>query len=743
MKLPFCLLAAALLLPLASPLSQAQSPDDGTLRVLDDRAGDVKLAFASTDQDPAGRWVAADLRSLDVRETPEAFTFTLTVASLKPSPEVPIFEDTGYGIEFRHNDRQFRIEMQRQDYGTGADTYGYLEVYDPGRASYDMLGTSQQPTVDLDAGTLAFTVDRDLLVDGQGNAPHPEVPFSGWRVLSEGNPVFGASFGSFCLLEDQGCVADPFPAAHDAMPDVGNGTADLPIRFGVAQSGDARLSSESSTRASNGEATTIVYQVVGRNLDLSNRTFALSASGVPAGWQVTLPAERMKIPGNGSVTFPVLLNLPFAHQHGTYQKFLVELTSVADPASVGRIQLGVRFTNPPQPAGHHSTLWLHASLPQSPSMLPATDNPAADSLLAGSRELYMNALEQDPLDGHKEVPGSGCRAGGASLQVPPAVPPRQGYCWSIPLSPALQLGLDFDLQRTGKISIPFKTTLPMLGSTLEGELRHYAPAQADTNSSDVPGFSDTRERTVLATLKAKAPVDVGANTEGTFLEADLVPTPESDYVPYVKGASLVLELRVAFTRADTLSLGGSMSPLVQGGGTLTDLPLNEYRDRVAQVFASNNTLLLVATGPQDRATNPGKTVLFNLTLENHAASTGTFNLDLSGTHLAWAELLEPVGAQVRIGAGQSQPVSVAVRVPKDADQGDASDLVLSATSASDLNIRSLARLYTAVDTAKQYPDDAPFLLASGTGHAKKKAPGLESPLLLAGLAAVALCRRRR
>ncbi|HUR63734.1 MAG TPA: hypothetical protein VM241_04550 [Candidatus Thermoplasmatota archaeon] len=720
MKLALALLATALLVPLALPPSAGQGaapPSDDAVRLLEDKAADVKVAGGGSDQDPAGRWAAADLKALDVRETPEQVAFVLTVGNLAASPEAPIVESVQYGVGFRHLDQVYRVTLSHRVLVGPAQSYGYLEAYNPARKAYEQAGPYQEVAQDPAAGTLTFIVERDLLVDREGDAPHPEVPLTDWKVFSYGSGVFGSSSGGpgRGLCVSRATCVQPTPYAHDAMPDDGNGTLALTPRFGIAQAGHARLFSQTPTRASNGEATTIVYQVVALNRGPRNETFTLSSGGVPAGWAVRLPAARITVPANDSVTLPIVAAIPFTHEHGTYQKFLLEMQSQADPGSVGRIQLGVRYSNPPQPAGHHNVLWLHAA-----ALDGQATTPLADALLYGSPGLYMNALDTDPLDARTDMPGYTC---GNDL-----VPPQVHTCWSIPLRPQLELGLDFDLARQGKLSLPVKTTAPLQGAVLRGQIYYFAPGDGLRDSQALP----------VATLVPHAPVDVAPNSQGTLLEADVVATPDGDYVPYQKGSHLTLEVELVNLGAQFFSFSNdATSPAIQPGGILTDLPLNEYHDAVAQVFSSNATLQLVADGPQDRATNPGKTLLFNLTLQNDG-DAGRFNLELTGTHVAWARILG--GDQVRLGAGESAPIRIAIAVPTTADKGDTADLVLAATSASNLNVRSLARLFATVDTAKQYPDEA-GLLAQATPA--KKTPGLEALLVGPTLAALAAVARRR
>lgn len=720
MKLPFALLAAALLAQLALPAAAQAPPADDAVRLLEDKGGDVKLDAATTDQDPAGRWAATDLRALDVRETSDEVTFILTVGSLAPSSEAPAAENVRYAIGFRHLDQAYRVAISRFTFA-GSSSFGSLEAYDAATGEYQQVGPFRSAVEDPVAGTLSFTVDRDALVDRQGDAPHPEVPLADWSAAAYGGTFGSPSGGGRGLCFDRSSCTQVFPYAYDAMPDAGNGTTSLVPRFGIAQSGHARLYSQVPTRASNGEATTIVYQVHAVNRGPRNETFALAASGVPAGWEVRLPATRLTVPANGSVALPVLLSVPFTHEHGTYQKFLLELRSLADAGSVGRIQLGIRYVNPPQPAGHHSTLWLHALSPP-----PATGNAAVDGEMSGPPTLSMNALADDPLDSRADVPGRSCGTG--------LVPPLVHYCWQIPLRPHLELGLDFDLLRKGTISLPVRTALPLPGATLEGSLRYIAPGEEFDFFDDPP--------VALAAIVPHAPADVPPNSEGTILSADIVATSDGDYVAYQKGAQLYLDLELVATGAQPFggSFGGQASPAIQPGGVLADLPLNEYHDMVAQVFASNSTLQLRPDGPQDRTTNPGKTLLFNLTLQNDGEA-GTFNLELTGIHLPWARIVAP-GEQVRLDSGESVAVRVAVQVPTSADKGDTADLVLAATLASDLNVRSLARLFATVDTLKEYPDEV-SLVAPAAEAAPRSTPAPGALLLAPCLVALAALLRRR
>ncbi|HEX2066309.1 MAG TPA: hypothetical protein VHI93_05795, partial [Candidatus Thermoplasmatota archaeon] len=236
MKPPILLLAATLLLPLALPSAGAQAPAEA-LRLLEDSGADVRVSSVAGDQDPAGRWAAADLRALDVREAPDEVTFTLTVGSLAASPEAPMAESVQYAIAFRHADQAYRVSLYRNVFFGTPFAYGFLEAYNPARQAYQQVGPFQEVAQDVAANALSLAVDRSLLLDRDGNAPHPGVPITDWSATAAGNPAFGFRFRNACPAGQQACIGNPVPTARDAMPDQGNGTLELVPRFGVAQQG--------------------------------------------------------------------------------------------------------------------------------------------------------------------------------------------------------------------------------------------------------------------------------------------------------------------------------------------------------------------------------------------------------------------------------------------------------------------------------------------------------------------------
>ncbi|HUR26271.1 MAG TPA: hypothetical protein VM327_09695 [Candidatus Thermoplasmatota archaeon] len=714
-------------LPLATGQAAAAAVD-----VLEDLAGDTAVMAGNTPADnPAGRYQATDLRGLQVEESVSDFTFHLAVADLKGDGTQTVVESSQYGIRFEHHGAQYQVHLYRTVI-TSSSYFAVLEAFDPARGEYSSpLGLPV--AADEAAGTMVVAVPRDLLLDSDGAAPFPGRSLAGFHVASWSG--FG-DFGSISLGPGGG-VPIPSVQVVDAMPDSGNGTRDWAVRFGLQQTGDAHLSAQVPTRASNGEATTFVFVVDARN-DGATQRFRLSTTGVPAGWKVDLPSDLVEVDGGASLRLPVLVSTPFAHQHGTLQDFVLEMAGTDDPGDVGRVQLGVRYTAPPQPAGHHDTLYIHTAKPQGDQTFQTVFGSAFGFDL---QSLYFNTMtpDEDENDGGNPVGG---QESGFGFSSPP---PTVTYQWNVALSPALQLGLDFDPSRVGSVKLAIDSLLPLTGAVLEGRLVHTMPDGRSFDDCE-DGCEATAEdfrfgfgnHTTAATIGPTTPRDVAPNSQVVLFEAPIAVTPQGDFFPFSPGAALSLQLNLTFVRVDPF-FGPKDVPKLHGGEVV--LPLLEYHDPVDQVFSSLSGLMIEVRGEQQRLVNPGETALFELTLMNHGNGTASYDLSLSGTNLAWAVILGDTTVQVE--AGTSRPLGIAVTVPPGTPDGEVADLVLTAADAKDPSVRTLVRLVATVDTEVDQQDDTarvPGLADSLTG---KDSPAPAATLALLALAVGALAMRRR
>jgi hypothetical protein len=685
------------LLP-APAFGQASNPP---IEVLTDPAGDVRSEVSGTAGPPAtALYPAADILALEVEEAKHAFTFRLRMAAL-PTAQDPGLDGVNYEVLFEHNGRQFQVVVWRVLEFTQSvspqPSFAWLAFRDSADEAWQLLWFSETaPMFDESAKTVAIEVLRLDLVDAQGATPFPGRALTGIRAEAHG------------ALEDAqvftigGTGAPGWPQRFvDLMPDDPGQAAALPVAIGPAQTGHARLTSFDPFRASNGEATTFLYEVTAHNLDDADDRFELSASAVPHGYSLTLPVPIVDIPARSTVDVPVLLTMPFGHQHGATAAFTLEMRSLSDERSVGRIELGVRFLAIPQPAGHHDTVFLHRS--------PAVGGVGP---LFGFHAGYLNTLEDDPNDSKQPLPSNWLSITGTG---------RIEARWFFPLEPGLSMGLDVDPASSGHLRFALGSKAPLQDTEVQALLRV-------AQGADFP----QEDGVVLARLQELPPMQVGPNGDAT-VEGELVVEPGVGRIPYERGLNLWLEVIVT-TTGQTWSASDEGAYIAPGG--MARLPLREWHDPVDDVLAALNGPGLSPLGPQERLANPGKTVVFPVAVANPLGHAVTVQFELTGPNAEWAALSNPTLTAPANGVAQA---SVIIRVPPGAGDGERADLVLQAYSKDDPTARGLLRLVAEVDTQAQHPDDAALAPAASA----KESPGAGAVLAaLAALAALALARRR-
>lgn len=495
--------------------------------VATDPAGD-----AAGPLDPAGRGAVLDLLAMEVAEGPAEFTVRLAVAGLG-APQAPLVDSVAYRAYFAYGGVAYQVRMVR-----GASLAGPVQgtlLWDPsGGQAFEPL-QAVDAFADPAARILSASVPRTALVDRAGAPTFAGQPLSGFWASTE--TLAGSAAG--------------LPGPGDRAPDSGLSEVAVPVRFGLRQEGHARLSSPEPFRASNGEAATFRYRVVAENLRDGPDRFQLAADRVPPGWAIRLPDGDVPLDGRARTELEVFAEVPFAHSHGRLATFELRLASLTDEMAEGRLLLGILYTQPAQPAGHHETLTLHSRA----GLGMARTIALALGSAGGGVEAYMNTLADDPSDEGHDVP--------PTYEGPVMLDTVSRYTWMVPLSPTLGLGLDFDLRRTGEARIPFVAPGPLPGAVLSGSVRLLG------NGTPEPGAG-----AALAEIAGAAAVDVGP-AQATVLVATIRPLPEGDYVPQRAGQNLWLELALTFARPDPAT--GPATPLLRPGGTVT-LPLLEYSD---------------------------------------------------------------------------------------------------------------------------------------------------------------------
>jgi hypothetical protein len=519
---------------LALPV-QAQAPD--TAPILTDDAGDV-VASVNGQSLPAPGMGAIDLRELKVVEEPSTFTFAITVEDLADGARV----DQGtVQAAFNLGPTRFFVNMWRAE---DSDVYfGALGRVTSAGGMWEYIRPLEVER-DIAAKTIWTTLDRTDLLNGTGQVPSRGDELTNIRS-------YGTARMSYVAPMYMVTGYNPVWVG-DAMPAYAQEGGRYAVLYGGRDGEDATLSTSSQFRASNGEATTYQFMVSASHRGAEASRFVLSVEDVPAGWNVTLPGGLLEIPFGEAVEFPVYVQTPMRHQHGAAETFTLHMHD-EQGASWATLDLGVDYLTIPQPAGHHDTVYFHASNFGSTA---GVVNPAA----GGTNGWFTMNTQEDPTDTLQPIAGIQS-FNGASTR----------FTWSVCMDPALRLGLDFDLSREGTLTLPVSTTRPLDGAKVEGRLLLLGPGQ-DPFACSRSGYA-TREKTALADLSS-SPQSLGANADGT-LTAALVPTAAADYVPYTEGSNLVLEINVTVP-AFAFGPGG---PVINPGASL-QLPLNEYHDAI-------------------------------------------------------------------------------------------------------------------------------------------------------------------
>lgn len=667
--------------------------------MLSDGDGDLEMEILGQQgPTPNERYGYLDLEALDIVEVPEGFEVTLTVAGF-PSGQGDASQSGRYRIEFQYGGFGWHLGMYRDTdalgqpfyfgdlrYVEGDDTWGNFVAY------YDVV-------VDEASGTMQLTMLRDDLFDVDGKPPSVGDVLADFAVTAQG------------LQANMICTGDCIGMSiHDRMPDEGVAGI-VEVALGVAQEGDAILASEAPFRVSNGGATTIVYQVTGVNFG-ERQSFQLGLEGVPEGWEVSLPFDRIVIEEDDDIDFPILLTTPSGHNHGGAEKFLLTMQGERDSADIGRIELGLRYTDIPQPAGHHPRLYLHAFDPWGGGILGPVEDQMG-GMIGGGRMGYFNALEDDP--GDLDMPvypwGSG------------VIPGLQSWFrWDMPLMPNLQIGLDFDPDVDGTITIPVQYDYIAQDVVMRGTLNYY---------------SETRDIEVGQILES-SPASWGPGLHEFELTIDIA--EDADFIEFQPEAYLYLELEMEGTFIGVGPFGPGATPAIMPNGFM-DLPLNEYRDPVDDFYRAVESLSF-GEDYLERLVNPAETAIFETKIRNVGNSAETVVLNITGVNDEWATIL---GAQeFELAKGESRDIAIAVTIPAGTPDGALADMVLQAVSKDDAYKRAVLDLIAIVDEEEDHPDDAAEVQELQDKLTDdKKSPGFEIAAVMAGLLAIVLVLRRR
>jgi hypothetical protein len=654
----------------------------GQTIVLEGPQGDVRaeLVPGQTTVAPPGTRDYADLLSLTATEAVDSFTFHIGILA----PDLSVHSQADLAFGFRHASTEFRATMDGTDILLRGLATAINSDLPPFQLERRAVGDELWREVDSYQATLASspspgwmtTIPRSALADEDGAEPFP-----------------GRSLEAFwaTTIDWQCAVVPCVPTGfYDRIPYEGYGETAFPVEFGTEATNEIRVTSPRPLRARNGEEGTFVFNVIVSNDGNGPRSIVLAATSVPDNWQVSLPIAAAFIEPGGRAAIPVILSTPFNHVHGQQITFQVAARDLQTDALVGSIELGIQYLEIPQPAGHHSTLWLHNSNPLS----------AGNSLPPGlgtgfAPTAYMNAVQQDDLDAGTPIGPQG----GSNF----VLPTESGfeYVWCIPLSPGLSIGLDFNLESTGVLEGQMRSPTPLVGD--------FTGSLLVTGKHDFSGQTECGDDPALLVAElGSVPINLEMSAgEGFVLEI----RPVEDIVYDRPAQNLLLELRLRIDGA-TFRLHNDQ-PYIEPGAYLS-LPLHEYHDPVPLDMGFEQVLEVLSDFRVIR--NPGSVAVFDL----QVSSAGAYEFDVFGTRLEWARI-------IRVHSDDSR-IAVVVTVPEDAPPGAIGDYIVRATSDSGI---AFARVVVEVDDSAEHPTDLARLMElEAAGKATSHIGPLALPLVL-------------
>ena len=650
--------------------------------LLEDAKGDVSMGagFMGTEVPPVAATESAahaDLTSLAIVESEDALTFVVAVAGLKGDP-VSSF----YSVQFSWGSQDYALSQnffKSALLGTEGRNGALFAVDDD---EWNRVATLP-PEVDVEKGTLTTVVPKVYVLDSEDRAPGRGDVLADVRVYAQSTAV---PFGFFNLRY------------VDYMPDDESGAASFTLQMGDFSEGSLRLGSPERVRVSNGGSTTFVFLATLANVGEREGEFELSLDDLPQGWNASVQSP-VKVPPQSERTVAILASVPFAHDHGGFDAFNLTVQGKTDPASKGRMRFGVLHTPIPQPAGHHSDLYLHAA--------PRTSNAINDVVT------LVDPYGHPTLSTAPEHEGE---APAATINDYSGTP-----SWIIALNPALRMGLDFDLERTG--------TLVGTLENVHGDATLAATLVLATEDGDEVVLAEAEPVAVKGSPNAQVP-----------FAFTLVPTPESDYVPHALGQNMYLVM--AYEGGPETLVGDPTLPRLPVEPFKLTLPLNEYHDRLTGVADAAAVLDLVAEGAVEKAGRPATIVTYAFTLKNGGAAEDRFEIDLAGSDSRHGEVV-PRGV-LALAAGESRRVTVAVSIPPNAAAGEELEVLLFAHGVDDPSKTAIARTKTKVSLGSDAVDDeSSVLIAARQAENGTPGPGLALLALAAALAALVASRRRR
>ncbi len=594
--------------------------------IADDPVGDV-VVFGSTHPSAP----AHDLRSLAARAEADAVVFILGVDNLQE--RIPGRDSANYLVYFDYQAQPHRLVIQHTVTVAGeSELAGRIQAWEQSAARFTDLAELQ---VAMHDGDILSWVPSALVASGAGLELLPGQPIEQVLVVATSGfeqPPSGRN--------------DP-ANIFDRMPDVGSAIWRTPPSPNDGAAFTMHV--VDPVRLANGGEVQYAFPVELVSTAGGPLTIELNARG-PDGWNVLVVDPVVQLTADEILRTHVVVQGAGAHQHGELVAFSIE--AVASDSTVQHGAAHIQFTHPPQPAGHHDTLYWHTGQNDL--------GPIQDAWVVDDRALpFLSTLEEDPGDFHLNAQARGTT--------------QSGRGWIAQLWPNLAIGLDMDMNATGEAQLRVSSHR---GTQLTGVELSGLFQVIGNGTRPVAEF-------YVALDRLSGPLDVAV---------PIVPLPGGDLVPFDRNQQLRLVLDATF---DEPVQGSSPENIQIHPGGWFRLPLNEYRDPLG--VTKGAAMVLDVSDVQDVAMEGWSPIAVRI--QNQVDTTALASVDVIGLPEGWS--VRPAAIEVE-PAGFAEAM-VWIDVPSGVGDGDVYSAFVVARQDGSASVVAPLQVRTTVALAEQMP----------------------------------------
>ena len=593
-------------LSLTAVIAPTSSGQNNFEELATDSEGDVVIAGQTTAPSPA-----SDLIELRATENGTHLIFIVEMANFADQ-STPVKDNALVHVHYEYHQAAYRLVLERRITIDSAEpSYSAsLQLQNSVTREYDAVDVDIPIEADEASATMTTAV-RYAAIEGASGFP-----------AAAGQSLTGIYVQSTHDLEPgSGALASNEPTLpNDRMPDTG--LVEYTLKQAVTEGASFTATLPTPVRFTNGGSSTYAFPIVVASGQPEPLELIFSTKGAPANWNIDFTNPIIELQPNGEAQNLLVVRAQFAHEHGGEETIQVRVET-SDGTSAVDLEARIAFTDIPQPAGHHSRLWLHTT--EDATTIP---RPILEATGSSAASPFMNAMKEDERDTNQVV----------NIQSI-----EGGLGWVIPLDPGLSIGLDFEDDLPGEYELRFAPNLPapVEDFSIEGHIL-VGPEGALVRVADLESQS-------VGTLSAEQTV-IGA----------IRPTPEGDLVSFQPGSNMLLVVVAQFSGANAAAPVNP--PDLLPGGEL-ELPLLEYQDPVPLVPNAN----IVLAQPDIREANPGRLTSVPIELRNEANQYLVVTLGVLGADDQWMVSLDR--DEIALPAKESRTVNAILKVPADASHG--------------------------------------------------------------------------